>query len=72
MEKHLLSLYIFASPSPSPSSQPSSNIPQSNEHRDRVMSPLTPSKPNSQYVVKIAHSSSSRYVSSPAMFKGSW
>ncbi|KAH5322707.1 hypothetical protein HBI29_177040 [Parastagonospora nodorum] len=39
---------------------------------DRVMSPLTPSKPNGQYVVKIARSSSSGYVGSPAMFKGGW
>ncbi|KAH4055920.1 hypothetical protein HBH70_224240 [Parastagonospora nodorum] len=36
------------------------------------MSPLTPSKPNGQYVVKIARSSSSGYVGSPAMFKGGW
>ncbi|EAT76052.1 hypothetical protein SNOG_16585 [Parastagonospora nodorum SN15] len=35
------------------------------------MSPLTPSKPNGQYVVKIARLSSSGYVGSPAMFKGS-
>ncbi|KAH5401804.1 hypothetical protein HBI46_224540 [Parastagonospora nodorum] len=38
--------------------------------RYRVMSPLTPSKPNGQYVVKIARLSSSRYVGSLAMFKG--
>ncbi|KAH5105617.1 hypothetical protein HBH71_199800 [Parastagonospora nodorum] len=36
------------------------------------MSPLTPSKPNGQYVVKIARLSSSGYVSLPAMFKGGW